>query len=526
MYVFKLIATGMQILSLESEETSALQFRHQCLQFKHMYGNQLAIERNQVVIDAANYQMWTQMKTLLIEMLKMFMSIDRKMDRQFNALADVYIALAALAAREPTGLVTREEMVDKLKSEPLDDVTPLPEDKPIGYYLNILKKATTKRAFQPEDDIDKVTSDALAELRSRLQGLKVGEDFRLLQDDIPLAEDPVPERMAESKGLFQTLLDDVLAKVTNLPAAEYDLRSKIKAINQLKSQRHPTPAAEDTCLAHPEHYDPAKDTWDKERRRVKTVDERGMVGDFEKVTIAGASASADSLDYEPPERVVRIVPDSERSLKYVSSNTMSTKFHPGAPMPFGPPDDFEAVRAAKKAGWYEPSLVSGAPDYVEESWSRPGPSGAISRSTATTRPELQYPAWKITRTRGSSEDFESDQEINIDIEKHEVAEPRVEVPKAPVKSRLGRKSIKERLGPRKLLSAQPLRPNPIMGTRAMSGVMEPPKYEITNLVLNKNKKTSVNERLGARTMPVRQTKITEYQNQPSTDYSSHNFGSP
>ena len=508
------------MLAIDSEETAAVQFRHQCLQFQLMYNNQLALERNQVVIDAANYSMWTQMKELLLEQLRMFWSMERKMDRQLNAIADLYIALASFAAKDPTGLVTREEMVDKLKSEPLEDVPVVPEGKSAGYYLNVLKKATTARAFK-DQDTDEAALDALNEIRSRLQALKMGEDFRLLQADVPLADDAnvVPERLVENKGLFQALLDEVLEKVTSMPSAEFDLRAKIKAINDLKKQRHPTPAAPDTCLEHPEHFNPTKDLWDKDRRRVKTVDERGMVGDFEKVTIAGKTKSMDSLDFEPPERVVRLQTDSEGSVTFVSSNALSSKYKADAPksrdegllIPERQGDDYEAVKAAKRAGWYAPSLVEGAPDIVEETWNvRPGTS-----RPGTSRPELQHPSWTVTRTRGSSEDFESEPEYVLPA------------PKLPVHQRLGKKFDKNK---RLLLSPKPA--NPTMGLSVKSRVVtEPPLYEVTNpkskakagkSATSTTIKTSVNARMGARTMSPRQTKITDYQ----SNYQDHHFGSP
>ena len=485
----------MQLLAVEAEETNALQFRHQCLQFKHMYSNQVAIERNQVVIDTCNFNMWEQMKNLLFEQLRMFMSLEDKMDRQFNALADLYIAMASLANVDPATLLTREEMVDRLKSEPLTNKPPVPDGKPPGYYLKLLKHATTPRAFDKVNP-DIAVRDALAEIRTRIDNLKMGEDFRFVQDEPPITDGTpsVPERDAENKGLFKTLLDEVLAKVTSLPMAEFDLRRKLDEIGQLRAKRHPTPAADTTCLAHPEHYDRNKDMWDQERRRVFSKEHKGMIGDFAKVTIAenrpaAESASTESLmeDWEPPTRVVRLQTDSEGSIEFVSSNKLSSKFDPKAPGPHGPHGhDMAAVKAAKKAGWYDASLVEGAPDVIDPSWN-------------PSRPELQVPAWKVTRARGSSEEFESDNEVIAGTKK-----------KKPVKERLGPKNVKDRLGPKKVST------KPTLGLRASGSqpVTEPPQYQVYP---RPTPGTSVNTRMGTRTLPVvprqtKQSKITDYSN--------------
>ena len=479
-----------------------MQFKHQCLQFRHMYNNQLAIERNQVVIDGCNYQMWSQMKILMFENLKMFSSLERKMERQFNAIADIYIALAALANRDPSTLVTREEMVDRLKTE--DDSQTFQRtfgpDEPIGHYLKLLKQSSVPKAFP--DDMERATEDALNEIKARLDKLKIGEDFRLVQDAIPL-EGTVPERGLGSKGLFQTLLDDVLDKVTNQPAAQYDFRDKIKEIKAMKAKRHPTPAASDTCLEHPAHYDATKDCWDKEKRQVSVLDEKGVAGEFEKVTITEhglSDISLEELDEEPPIKIVGtstpakaapasasateafdVETDSDGSIKFVSTNKMSTKYDLRAKI--SEKHDLKAIAKAKRDGWYDASLVPGAPD-------------VLPRYDFSTRPikrsELQTPNFTVTRAgaRGSSEDFESDQELfKKEVKDHEANLNPIQ---KKLKNNKKKKSVQDRLGP--IVTGPGGVPLPTMsGPKAKAGAGK-----------------SVNDRLGARTAPIKQASISDY----------------
>ena len=489
----------MQILALNSEETNSIQFKHQCLQFRHMYNNQMAIERNQVVIDGCNYQMWSQMKILMFENLKMFASLERKMERQFNAIADIYIALAALANRDPSTLVTREEMVDRLKTEDDSEMfqRAFGPDEPIGHYLKLLKQSSVPKAFP--DDMERATEDALNEIKTRLDRLKIGEDFRLVQDAIPL-EGTVPERGLDSKGLFQTLLDDVLDKVTNQPAAQYDFREKIKEIKAMKAKRPPTPAACDTCLEHPAHYDATKDCWDKEKRQVSVLDERGVAGEFERVTLTEhglSDISLEELDEEPPIKIVGtstpanvaasatdafdIETDSDGSLKFVSTNKMSSKYDLRAKI--SEKHDLKAIAKAKRDGWYDATLVPGAPDVLPmyDFSIRP-----IRRSEVQT----PNPTFTVTRAgaRGSSEDFESDQELF----KKEVRDHEANL--NPIQKKLDnkkkKKSVQDRLGP--IVTGPGGVPLPTMsGPKAGAG-------------------KSVNDRLGARTAPVKQASISDY----------------
>ena len=488
----------MQILALNSEETNSIQFKHQCLQFRHMYNNQMAIERNQVVIDGCNFQMWSQMKILMFENLRMFSSLERKLERQFNAIADIYIALAALANRDPSTLVTREEMVDRLKTE--DDSQMFQRtfgpDEPIGHYLKLLKQTSVPKAFP--DDMERATEDALNEIKTRLDKLKMGEDFRLVQDVIPL-EGTVPERGLENKGLFQTLLDDVLVKVTNQPAAQYDFREKIKEIKAMKAKRHPTPAAADTCLAHPAHYDATKDCWDREKRQVSVLDEKGVAGEFEKVTLTEhglSDISLEELDDEPPVKIVGtstpatiaaatedafgVETDSDGSIKFVSTNKMSSKYDLRAKI--NEKHDLKAIAKAKRDGWYEPSLVPGAPDVL--------PKYDFSMRPIM-RPELETPNFTVTRAgaRGSSEDFESDQ----DLFKKEIKDHEANL--NPIQKKLNKKKkkpVQERLGP--IVTGPGGVPLPsLSGPKPKAGAGK-----------------SVNDRLGARTAPVKQASISSY----------------
>ena len=412
-------------MALESEETSAYEFQAHNLKFKMLYETLLSLERNQVVIDSTNYEMWSQMKELLFELLRMFLANDRKLDRIYKALADIHIALASLSEVNPRALLTREELVDRLKAGEPDEVAPpIPEaDRPIGYYINVLRKATTPRAFQDQPSDDHAHR-ALEAVKRKIGGLKLGENIQNIQDVPPTT---VQERMEDQRGLFQRVLDEMREKVNATPRVSYDARKTIEELQRLKKQRHPTPASEDTCLAHPAHYDPEKDVNPKERRAInpKRV---GRVGEFDVVTVeeviegavrvlgspartlltvneepeleeratvmeeadeyAADNEGWDLDEYEPPQRQVRIASESDDSAGFVSTNPNSNNYAKLQK------HDMEAIRRAQRDGWYHPGLVEGAPN--AKNW----PAKLLKREEESRDPvwgKYAGKSWRLTR---------------------------------------------------------------------------------------------------------------------------------
>ena len=200
--------------------------------------------------------------------------------------------------------------------------------------------------------------------------------------------------------------------------------------------------------------------------------------------VVGTLAKEPQEEYEAFD----VATDSDGSIKFVSSNQMSSKYDLRAKIT--KKHDMKAIAKAKRDGWYDASLVPGAPDVLPK----------YNFNIRPNRPELETPNFTVTRTgaRGSSEDFESDQELfKKEVKDHDANLNPIQ---KKLNNRKKKKSVQERLGPP--VTGPGGVPLPTLsghGSGHGSGFSHGPGAG-----------KSVNQRLGSRTAPIKQASISPY----------------